>query len=286
MGVPTDFVSPTWTFVLMGAWTLGVFVMGARRTWGWRQLQRAVGEGDPLLGVWRQTCDAFQRRLKMAGSVAVRASEWAQVPMVVGMVRPVILIPTPLVTGMSSRCLEAILAHELMHVRRHDYLVNLLQSTVEALFFYHPTVWWLSHAIRVERELICDEDAAQFLDDKLGYARALVDLEAGRGPALAPAMADVSLKLRVERLLLPPRRSSGWTPWVLAATLVVMTGAMVHAMPATPLASWLPPSVARWSSEIEAAGRRHQVDPNLLAAMVLVESGGDRSHWSKRKLRT
>ena len=83
--------------------------------------------------------------------------------MTAGWFKPVLLVPANLVTGMPPDLLEALLAHELAHVRRHDYLVNLLQFAAEILLFFHPTVWWLSRRIRIERERIADDMAAALI---------------------------------------------------------------------------------------------------------------------------
>ena len=121
----------------------------------------------------------------------------------VGWMRPVILLPVTAVTGLPPDQLEAILAHELAHVRRYDYLVNLVQSVVETLLFYHPAAWWISGRIRAEREHCCDDWAVELCGDRLTYARALAALEEQRGAGwlLAPSARDGSLLARVRRLL-------------------------------------------------------------------------------------
>ena len=120
--------------------------------------------------------------------------------------KPVVLLPASALAGLTPQQLEAILAHELAHIRRHDYLVNLLQTLVETLLFYHPAVWWLSRRIRIERENCCDDLAVSLCGDPCTYARALADLEALRGPARSLAMAanGGSLLQRVRRLLGAP----------------------------------------------------------------------------------
>ena len=91
------------------------------------------------------------------------------------------LLPMSALAGLSPLQVEAILAHELAHIRRHDYLVNLLQTLLETLLFYHPAVWWLSRQIRIEREHCCDDLAVSLCGDPVVYARALADLEELRG---------------------------------------------------------------------------------------------------------
>src|SRR5207245_11758159 len=104
-------------------------------------------------------------------------SALVEVPTLVGWRRPVALLPAGTLAGLSPAQLEALLAHELAHVRRLDYLVNLGQTTAETLLFYHPAVWWVSHRMRVEREHCCDDAAVAVCGDAVGYARALAELE-------------------------------------------------------------------------------------------------------------
>ena len=95
----------------------------------------------------------------------------------IGWLRPVVLWPPALLAGLSVEQFESLLAHELAHVRRHDYLVNLVQTAIETLLFYHPAVWWLSRRIRHERECCCDDLAVAACGNRLSYARALAALE-------------------------------------------------------------------------------------------------------------
>ncbi len=180
-----------------------------------------------MANVARDLC----RRLEIRRAVAFLESSAVSVPMVVGWLRPVVLVPASTLTGLSPRQLEAILAHELAHVRRHDYLVNLLQTAVETLLFYHPAVWWVSVQIRRERESCCDDLAVAVCGDRLGYARALVDLESLRTPAprLVLAASGGSLSDRVRRLVGAPGRPSR-RPWAagLLALALLPAGAAVQ----------------------------------------------------------
>jgi hypothetical protein len=127
-------------------------------------------------------------------------------PSVIGWLRPVILAPVGVLIGLAPEQVEALLAHELAHVRRHDYLVNVLQGFAESLLFYHPAVWWISNQIRAEREHCCDDLAVAASGDVLVYARALAELESMR-PAHFKAAAlsanDGSLLRRIQRLVDP-----------------------------------------------------------------------------------
>ena len=121
--------------------------------------------------------ERMAKRLGLARAVEVLQSTLVKTPVVVGYFRPAILLPLCVVTGLPEAQLELILAHELAHIRRHDYLVNLLQTLVETLFFYHPAVWWLSRQIRNERENCCDDVAMAAVGSRADYGRALLAIE-------------------------------------------------------------------------------------------------------------
>jgi hypothetical protein len=133
----------------------------------------------------------------------VMQSAMVAVPALVGWLRPVILLPASVVTGMPATHLDAVIAHELAHVRRHDYLINALQAVVETLLFYHPAVWWCSRQVRIEREHCCDDLAVMACGDRVEYATALANLEELRrgDMPLALAVTDGPLLGRVRRLL-------------------------------------------------------------------------------------
>src|SRR6185436_4431619 len=127
-------------------------------------------------------------RLGITRAVRLVESAAVDVPSVVGWLRPAILLPISSLTGLTHQQLEMVLAHELAHIRRHDFLVNALQSVAETLLFYHPAAWWISRQIRIERENCCDDLAVATCGDAIQYARTLAQLEELRAVA-APAVA-------------------------------------------------------------------------------------------------
>lgn len=159
----------------------------------------------------------------------VLMSAISETPAVIGWMRPVILLPAATVAGLTVEQLETVLAHEIAHIRRHDYLINFLQIVVETLLFYHPAVWWISSRIRLERELCCDDEVVRATGDPAIYARALVTLEKLRAPAPVPAMAIGSagsqLSYRIRRLVgqAPPPRGIWPAILALALTLTCVT---------------------------------------------------------------
>lgn len=215
---------------LVGAWALGVFLFSLRFFVGWRMVERTRRSGAPPEDeAWMARLESLKARMKISRPVTILVSATSAVPMVIGWLKPVVLVPAGMCLGLSARQLEAILAHELAHIRRHDYLVNLLQAAVEAVFFYHPAVWWASAQMRKEREHCCDDIASSITGSSLEYARALTALEEIRGMAAAPAGAvsatGGSLLGRVRRLLGVPQREPGTAaPWIfgLAGMLVAV----------------------------------------------------------------
>ncbi len=193
-----------WLEWIVVGWSLGVALCSLRPLLGWHMLRRLQRVGvSPVSDEVLATMRRVSERLGLRSAVRVLQSTLAQVPVVVGYMRPVILLPVCLMTSIPAAQLEAILAHELAHVQRHDFVVNLLQTLVETLFFYHPAVWWLSHKIRVEREHCCDDLVVELLGNRVEYGRALVAIEElrGRSTVLALGVADGSLLSRVRRLV-------------------------------------------------------------------------------------
>lgn len=188
---------------MVAAWFVGVILLSFRLAAGWMIVQRMRHRCvEPVGDAMRGTAQALARRLRVRRSVRVVNSALAQVPSTVGWLRPIILLPASAVTGLTPDQLSALIAHELAHVRRHDYLVNLLQSAIETLLFYHPAVWWVSHRMRVEREHCCDDLAVAVCGDPLVYARALSQMESSRrAPRLLAAASGGSLLNRVRRIL-------------------------------------------------------------------------------------
>lgn len=157
----------------------------------------------------------------IAGPVRVLISMRVDVPSVLGWLRPVILLPPATMMGLTPQQLEGMLAHELAHVRRHDYLVNIVQTIAETLLFYHPAVWWMSRQIRHERELCCDDLAVQACGDPLCDARALTTLEKLRvaAPRLAMGSTSGPLLYRIQRLLGASRREYEPSHWLSVAAI-------------------------------------------------------------------
>jgi TonB family protein len=186
------------------AWFAGVIFFAVRLNVGLlvARRMRSVATTAPPAEL-QQVFEAMRRRLGIARAARLMHSALVEVPTVIGWLRPVVLIPASCLTGLSTMQIEAVLAHELAHIRRHDYLVSVLQSVIETVLFYHPAVWWVSKQVRRERECCCDELAVAVGGDRLAYARALSLLEERRScmPEFVLGANGGVLTMRIKRLL-------------------------------------------------------------------------------------
>jgi ankyrin repeat protein/beta-lactamase regulating signal transducer with metallopeptidase domain len=211
---------------VVGGWLFGVVVLSSRLTLGWMWTRRLGRSGVPARD---PAClESFSRllaRMRIGRPVRLLESALVEVPMLIGWLGPTIVVPVSLFAGLTPSQLEAILAHELAHVRRHDYLVNLLQTVVETVLFYHPAVWWIGRRLREERENCCDDLALEVMEDRLVYVSALARLEEGRATSLALTASGGSLLDRIRRIAgAGERKASAWPLLLLLAALLVAAG--------------------------------------------------------------
>ena len=159
-------------------WLTGVLFLSVRLLFGWlRAHSIAKRNATDAAPEWQRAARRLAHALKLQRAVKLLESAAVEVPTVIGWLRPIVLLPAATLTGLSTEQMEMILAHELAHIRRNDFFVNLMQAVVETLLFYHPAVWWISNRIRVERENCCDDVAVSVSGNALVYARALTRLE-------------------------------------------------------------------------------------------------------------
>jgi len=266
-GRETDARLAEWLPGVFAGWLLGVVLLSFWNVSGWVRVRRmARREVRVVEEVWLERLGELRARMGIGRAVALLESARVQVPTVIGWLKPVILVPASVFSGLSPRQLEAVLAHELAHVRRHDYLINLLQTLVETLLFYHPAVWWVSRQVRIERESCCDDLALAVCGDRLGYARALAALEELRAPRLALAANGGELLARIRRLAGMPAPSSGRSSAWLAGGLAVaflLSAAAVHSArptppaPPAPSVSSIKATSGTWNARRENDGRVH-----------------------------
>jgi beta-lactamase regulating signal transducer with metallopeptidase domain len=242
---PSDVLSSTWSQPLtwvVAAWCLGALVCLVRISGGLYQVLRLGRRsvGIDLSPRWQQRFESLAHDFGVRARARVVESSAVCVPAVIGCVRPVVMLPARIFSGLSDAQIEALIAHELAHVARHDYLVNIVQSVAEALLFYHPAVWWVSRGIRVEREYCCDDLAVAATQNGLAYAHALTALESWRGaqPQLGVSTLGGSLMTRIQRLvgLEPTPQRGALRPAHALAGLVVAgsLGASAFALTSLP----------------------------------------------------
>ena len=267
-GTPAAWAVPEfgWREILPGvvaAWMLGAALLSLRLAMGWSYTRRLCAAAHPAPAEWQRLVRLTAARVGATRPVRLLVSSLVEVPVVIGWLRPAILVPFTSLTALPIEQLSAVLAHELAHIRRNDYLAAILQNLAEALLFYHPAVWWVSRQIRIEREFCCDDLVVHAGADVLAYARALAQLESCRPARLHPAQAAAGMPLleRVRRLLDPPgyepARFPGAAAW--AMTLLWLLGAGAAAASVAPAGQ----------EPLQAASHDVPYDPFLPAPQAL-----------------
>jgi TonB family protein len=208
------------------AWALGVLLFSIRLVWSARHISQLRRRSTAPEAVLLAQAARLAERMHLARPARVLITQAADCPSVVGWIRPVVLLPAATLVGLTPQQLEAVLAHELAHIRRYDYLFNMLQSIVETLLFYHPAVWWVSSRMRRERELCCDDMAVNACGDALCYARALTRLERLRltAPGMALGSTGGPLMYRIRRIVGEAHQTApSKLPGILALSLGLLT---------------------------------------------------------------
>jgi GWxTD domain-containing protein len=236
-------VQASWTLWAVTLWLAGLMLMAVRAAGGWLWAwRRQYTDRRPL----PQPCLDAARRLALRMGIR-RGIRWfagarIDAPQVFGWLKPVVLVPLSALTSMPPQQLEAVLAHELAHIRRHDFLVNACQVLVETVLFYHPAVWWLSARVREEREACCDRVAAGECGDTVLYGRALVALEESR-ERYALAASGYGLRRRVRRLMGGAEGvRPAWLPAAVTAASLVLVATSANWLFAQVPAPPVPPA--------------------------------------------
>ncbi|MDQ3395833.1 MAG: M48 family metalloprotease [Bacteroidota bacterium] len=195
--------------LIITLWFLGMLVLTLRFLGGLAYVQRLKKyKVEEITSQWELKIKNISSKIGLNKSIRLFESAMVTVPMVVGYFKPVILLPIGAITGLSTSQVESILAHELAHIARKDYLVNIFQTVIEILFFYHPAIWWISSKVREERENCCDDIAVKVNENTLVYAKALTTLGEMhlKSPGLAMAVTGKSgiLFKRIKRMLTKP----------------------------------------------------------------------------------
>ncbi len=217
----------SWLPLLTIAWILGACLFLVRPALGVFTVSRLKRTGTgPVAGNVERQLQTLITAMRISRPVQLMQSTMTNVPMVVGFFRPMILLPASAMTNLSAQELEAILAHELAHLRRYDDFVNLGQTIIESVFFYHPCVWWMSSLVRTERENCCDDVAVSIVGGPKPLANALLQLESSRVAEPALSANGGSLVKRIRRLSPDPKSEFKFrrhnNPWIYCATCAAL----------------------------------------------------------------
>lgn len=270
------FTAP-WYAWIAPCWFAGALAVCAWRAAGWFAAQRMRTRGVCAVAPeWQSRLADLAAELRVTRPVRLLESCLADVPVAIGWLRPVILLPVGLASGLRTEQVEALLLHELAHIRRCDYLVNLLQTAIESLLFYHPAVWWVSNAIRTERENCCDDLVVRLHGDARAYAATLATLETARCGVPLPAVAATGGRLidRVRRLTNPAQSRVSAAPVItglialatIAAALVVWPAHRAAAAPSQTPAT--PASATAEPQSQPAAKKVRRTEPAPVLAQV------------------
>lgn len=208
-------------------YTLGIIIFLSRIVYNIAKVKSLkrnnISEPPPE---WLQLLTNLKSRLRVWQNVVLKVSEKVTVPMVMGTIKPIILIPTSLVSNLSAKDIEAILIHELAHVKRYDYLINIIQLFIETTLFYNPFVWLITSIIRKEREHCCDDLVLKHTEEKLVYAKALASLEQYRIQSAVPALGAASNKNqllnRIKRIIEMKKSNINYTQLIVVLLIAII----------------------------------------------------------------
>ena len=181
----------------------------------------------PVDEYWADMINGLSKKVNIKKNIDLVESALVRSPVVVGFLKPMILFPIGAINRLNPQEVEAILAHEIAHVMRHDYVFNIIQSVIEALFYFNPAVWWISANIRAERENCCDDVAIQLCGNSMTYAKSLVLVQEMQYYSAAFAMGFAGqrknqLLLRVQRVLNQSNNKSNVMEKLIATCLIIL----------------------------------------------------------------
>jgi beta-lactamase regulating signal transducer with metallopeptidase domain/uncharacterized protein YnzC (UPF0291/DUF896 family) len=245
---------------LVEAWLVGVALFSLRSAGGFLLLERKRRQQSSTISERvLEICYTLQDRLRVKRAIQYCECKWLQAPAVIGWFRPIVFLPATALTGLSQDQLQAVIAHELAHIRRFDSFVNVFQVCVETLLFYHPAVWWLNKRIRAEREHCCDEIAVSVCGNAVEYARALTLMEEWRrAPVFALAANGGPLTDRIIRVLGIKTLGAGMRSVGMTGGLLCLSAALLSGNALLDLAR---PASARANSRAQTASSDSSREP-------------------------
>lgn len=250
--------------LLTAIYVAGVAIMTIKLTMDLLQLQQIRRKLVlPIDPIWEKHLDKLMLQLQLSKKVKLLISEHVQVPVMIGFLKPLIILPVIMFNNLTAEQLEAILLHELAHIKRNDYLLNIFQSIVETILFFNPFVWLISKSIRIEREHCCDDLVITGQVQPMHYAKALVALEEYRltANALAMAAADNKQHLfhRIKRIMEMKTKNINYTQKLLAV-LIIAVGLISIA--------WLNPSGVKAENTPDTAAKKEPLPVSIAPAIV------------------
>jgi beta-lactamase regulating signal transducer with metallopeptidase domain len=280
-------LSAGWPILLAGAWAVMAALLLGRLAWSYGYVRWLAQTSTPLDSSWQQ------RAVQLTGSnrVRVRGSSETPVPVVIGLRRPAILIPQSLLGELTAPEMDQIMLHEWAHIRRRDHWTNYLLELAQALFFFHPAVWWIGRAMRLEREIACDDSVVQATGAPIPYAGCLaklVELNSCPPVSLSPGAAGDGRDLfrRVERLL-AWSGATGFSALRFAAAALVLMAAAAFSRQTPDFIDIPAPAIALHTPRpaIEASRQAIVAEERIRRADILIETAAARAAFAERMLR-
>ncbi|WKN45822.1 carboxypeptidase-like regulatory domain-containing protein [Tunicatimonas pelagia] len=234
-------------------WVIGSFIFALRLANGLVQSQRLRYRTQPIPADWQQRAKKLAEQLGISQTIVFASTDRSSTPLTLGYLKPIILIPGSLFAMMPTDQLETILIHELAHIKRRDYLWNLIQSVAEVILFYHPAYWYISSVLERERELACDNLTVSVTHRPRTYARALLQVAVQSNQVPLPSVAAArkrGLSDRIQQIIYPGRAQRGISvlPFLLLLSVISLSLAAF---------SWYQPESDRLSNE-QLADSLHQ----------------------------
>lgn len=211
--------------LILTLWIAGVVVFSLRLTAGWMYFSRLKNTAVPVSDSWYDLMDRLANQLGLTQFIQLCESANISAPVVAGIFKPVILVPIGMFAGLSPQQVEAVLLHELTHIRRHDFLINLAQSVIEVVYFFNPFVWIISATVRNEREFCCDDEVVRQYNPRI-YAEALAYLETNRAAKTALALSLTggknNLLYRIKRFMERSKQNHPVPQWLAPLMLAAI----------------------------------------------------------------
>mgnify|MGYP000601080687 CR=1 FL=1 len=230
-GSITNYISENSQYIVL-AWLLGFVLFLFHLLFGLYQLRRLKKQLKPLSNYWQDRLERLSNKLNYSGKIVLGESRSIQSPITFGLIKPVILFPVGMVNQLSILEVEAIMAHELAHIIRKDYLINFLQTLLEGIYYFNPGVWIISSIIRNQREHCCDDMAIELTGNSVHYLKALVAIEESKSEnklALGFSNNKKPLLKRVQRILNQPQKNNNMKE-KLIMTFIFLLGFLVFSM--------------------------------------------------------